>query len=516
MILVSLIIIFISHTINRWKFGLSPDSCGYIRCGTNLAQGKGLILDKWNINTGEIEQSPRLQQPPLYSISIAILHKIGFKPVTAAFTLSYASMFLSVLLVYIIARLISSTSCALWCGFISATTVAFVNKGFWAWTEPGYSLLMLLSILFYLLGEQAVRRRSRLIFPLLCAAMLVFGFYCRYIGLFSMLPFGIGYFRSALTDRQSRPILLLFILVVVIGIAPMLIINYMATDSISGAQRIPASSAFWQTLSSAVGGLIVVFCGGYSGWRNIVPLDFLQAKVAIAFIVVLTGLYTWLLYRKKKYHIILGYTIITFISLVALRSRNVFDALDSHGCRLLSPLFPVIAIMTGWLIHRMVSGCFGKQPKLITYTVIVLVVAAQLVVQAGYAQGQGADYAVYGMQKATHTLNWIEGNIPKKSKVLINYQAMQVASFAGGYYTYLLPSASAKQKPWDRQDYQQHLKNNEASLWLVFIWHPHKSKRHEASQYGAYIYDLLVKGRNQEFMIVSQFPDGMIYKSRRQ
>ena len=509
--LICLIAVGVCGFTNHWKFGLSPDSCGYISCGINISHGKGIAYDEWNLKTGEIEQQIRLQQPPLYPIAIALLSKLGFQSASAAFFISFTSMLLSSVIVYFIARLLAGQLCGFVCAFLCATTVAYINKGFWAWTEPPFTLLVLLALLFYVLADQASETKRQYGFTVGCAAMLVLCFYYRYIGLFAIVPFGVGYLRKSFKSKGDIKRLITFCTIVILGVAPMLIINQIHSGSITGAKRAAESNLFWQTMSSAVSSLTGIFFGGLIKWQPSLQQDYVQAKAAVFFVCGAIALYIWLVYKDKKPHVILGYILISFISLVFLRSTTFFDGLESHGSRLLSPVIPAITIALGLVFNKILVVYKKEKNWFIAAILIFLFGSLHITFQCAYAKGRAADYASGGMQKATETLSWMENNIPEDSKILINYQARQITPFTEKYYT--KGFSSTKGRYWDSERFTDLIKNNKSTTWLVFIWHPTKNNRPEVSRYGPYVQTLLTKGKNQEFELVANLKDGVVFRS---
>lgn len=509
--LICLIVAGVCHITNHWKFGLSPDSCAYVSCGINMAQGKGLTSNHWNLKTGEIEQFIRLQQPPLYSASIAFLSILGFPPVTAAFFITFTSMLLSPVVVYFIGRILSGNLCGFICGLLCATTVAYINKGFWAWTEAPYTLLILLAILFYVLSDQSTIIKKEIWFVVGCSLLLILSFHYRYIGLFAIVPFGVAMLRKAIEDKANIKPLLIFCIVTIVGIVPIMIINHAYTGSIGGAKRAAETNIFWPTLSSGISSLITVFFGGLIKWQESLQRGNLQAKIALVYFFGLIAIYIWMVIKNKKSHVILGYVLITFASLVIMRSKTYFDGLDSHGSRLLSPLFPVMTLLAGLVFYKLISVYIKNKNRFVAGSLIFSFIAMHLVFQSGYAYGRATDYAIIGMQKAPETLEWLENNIPQDSKILINYQAKQITPYTKKYHTRNI--SYSKGSYWKQENFIKHIQSNKSTTWMVFMWHPYKDSRYEITRYGPYVQNLLSKGQNQEFKLAAKLSDGLVFKS---
>lgn len=513
LILLVLLVLVVSHVSNDFKFGLSPDSCSYINGGINLADGQGYVIQRWNPKQPEKTQYPRTGQPPLYSLLIAAGVLLSLPAGIAAWGISYGSIAGSIILVYIITRIVYGRRTAVWAGFFCAVTVGFINKGFWAWSEPSFTLLLLLAVLAFVLQRRSDIANRKLRYMILCGIFLVLSFYNRYIGIFCVVPFFLEMSIDALRDRQSRKNLIVFVSVLVVGMGVLLGRNYYYTGNPLGSARAASQDSFLTVVSSAVNGITTVFSGGLSGSSRAFFAGPVHGYISAVLLFLLAGLYIYLLLKRSRHSLILGMVMIVILSLVCLRTLSSFDPLDSHGSRLLSPVFPYIAILLAVVVRSLIGSVAGaKGGGFLAVLLRLIGVFGFLTLQAAYMQGGAADYARMGMANAPQVLDWVQNNIPEQSKILINYDALQISARTNAYPLCLVPQGTDARKCWDRQKFREAVESA-GRCWFVFIWHHEKNLSRQINSYGQYVPELLRQGKNEEFVLAAKFSNGLVYKS---
>lgn len=514
LLLVIILTLVVSHLTNHGRFGLSPDSCDYINRALNFAHGNGIVGDGWNPSLEQLKH-PSTSQPPLYSILIAGLYKLGISGKVAAWSISYGAMLGCIALVYLLARRLDGLRTALWAGFFAATTVSFLNKGFWAWTETSFTFLILLALFFYprpvCSADKPKTYSFRAFLP--SAVFLILSVYVRYIGLFAILPFLLTLLTATYFRRIRLKIPVYFCLLIMVGLLPLFLRNVYLTGHPLGEERAAASETFWMNLSTAANGIMGVFLGGLSRWPIWLNPGPAHAYMSFIVLFLLSLIYVVSLFQKNRLSLILGLILITIWSTVILRSVQHFDPLDSHGCRLLSQIFPLIAILLAVFVRFLERALVSaNRSRFIRIVTSLLIASGFLMLQMAYSQGLAADYARTGIQSAPETLAAVKTWIPPQSRLFVNNNAIQIKAEYPDYPLYFLPEISANRpEGMNRQNFRK-LMDPARQYWLVFCWHPEIPIARQAN-YGPYLRELLQKGGNTEFTLVGQYRDGIIFKS---
>ena len=110
-------------------------------------------------------------------------------------------------------------------------------------------------------------------------------------------------------------------------------------------------------------------------------------------------------------------------------------------------------------------------------------------------------------------MQWINNNIGEGSRLITNYYGARIYAETNEYYLIRMPAGSKNSKKlWDQKDFNRII-NKGVPCWLVFIWHPEMNKNIEANKYGPYVLDLLSKGKSEQFTLVANLPDGLVFKA---
>lgn len=322
--------------------GLSPDSTGYISVGLNLAKGEGFI--NWAGETLTI-------WPPGLPVVIALGELVGVGPywtlrLVNAATIA-AIVALSATLLY---RNVRNRQLAVGATVFVAVSVALLGVAKWAWTEP---LFILVTLLFIMSLEQALRAPQKLRWLVAAAALAWAAFLLRYAGI-SLIA--AGTLTVLVGQWPARPSLAIRNTLVFGAIASLVPVAWMLRNrSIDGTlmgPRVPSIDTPVQ-IAFRIGRTVGEWLLPFAGLGRLHDVIGLVALGAVAVAVV------WALRRtgtannpSLEWLALLPVAVFGLVYVAYMTVAQLTAAFDRIGSRLLSPVFvPLVVLVAVVLDH---------------------------------------------------------------------------------------------------------------------------------------------------------------------
>ncbi|MHA1369116.1 MAG: hypothetical protein ACTSRA_05285 [Promethearchaeota archaeon] len=331
---------FIVKAITPFGSATTPDSIHYLDTADHIKRGHGAVTTNENIDSEEAYY-PERTWPPFYPLLISVFssHTPGVKDTAR---LSAILLSITCFLVFFILRKSVSFPLALISGIAFPMTVPVITVFTYAWSETLFMALLAFctwaSIQFVNHSDSGAK--IKFIFLGLVTLSLLSLFFTRYAGI-CLFPL-IGFLF--VIDKHRKKMWSFFGFWIFFYCAILILFlwnNYNLTGSITGSDRPPSETSFWENLLNMGDGAAVSISAASR-------LEITTALFSVAFLI------TVLIFKREKERSfaqkdrksLLGAIWFTaslyYISILIMRTSVYFDPL---GMRFFAPGFPLVWIL---------------------------------------------------------------------------------------------------------------------------------------------------------------------------
>ncbi len=337
----------------RWGAGLMDDSFIYIVSAQNLVAGKGL---SWLAGDGKLY--PLTHFPPLFSLTLALLDRIGIGAVSAARVVNALAFGINLVLCgFLIRRITRSRGLALLGCLLFLSSDVLIEAHAWAMSEPLFLSLYLgsVTLMLYYLERPATR------WIVGAGFLLGLSFLTRYVGIAFILAAMLTLLVApGIPKRRRWKDLFTFS---TISLLP--VVGWVAYTLLAIGSPTDRTFAFYSITSKQV---LRTF--------NTLLAWFIPGRLVNGFEIIwligmaLGGLLLWLFTRKQDHadkavinlesrfsiHAFFALQFVCYIPIIFL-SKSFFDPLTPLNNRILLPLLPIsILLVMQWLASLWGNG----------------------------------------------------------------------------------------------------------------------------------------------------------------
>jgi hypothetical protein len=328
-------------TLTKEGCATTPDSISYLFAAQHFAQGDGLIVPDFDMNSKTLRK-PLTAWPFLYPTVLSWFVDGGNWFTKHVNILN--GFLLSSLVVLFSAFLLKLTEpfYALLAGILLLFSSAMLTVYTYVWSETLFIPLVLISFgccLRFLQNEKTAYLLASSIF-------LALAIYTRYIGVIFIIPTFLMMFCSGIKKSKKIKYILIYGIIIFIAFTPILVRNVVSVGQLNGVVRDPS---------------VTGFTSNFMQMSSILDLHLLglREKIGGFSLLLLTALLFFIKIQERVKHAdakqsflmktagwSIIYALIYLFALVLLRSWKNFDEIDT---RLISPAIPFILLALAML-----------------------------------------------------------------------------------------------------------------------------------------------------------------------
>jgi 4-amino-4-deoxy-L-arabinose transferase-like glycosyltransferase len=491
--------IYLIKETTRYGASLHADSYYYLSGAEQLARS-----GEYGRITGTGEFRPITHYPPMFSITVALVNKLGFDVYPAA-RIVIGGLFGLTILAAGIGIMVATKSIivSIFAALFTMISPVLIDMYSWAHSEPLYIFLSTLFLVLFAISLTNSKPRGLLVLSALIAGA---GILTRYIGL-SILIAGMIGLLAFKTDRDLKRRLKDTILFLVISIVPVgifLLRNYILTGNTTNR---PAP--FWHPPAFEEW-----LRGAHTLLEWLLPDELLtRMSSSVEIIVLVTTILAFPLQRIFEGNMLQGFIILTIIylfiySCFVLITVLFFDIMTLLDQRILSPIY-----LPGFLLLLLILSLWwekpGKLSKILAGCICLGLCSSQVlrtIDLVGELRQEPRGYAS-GIYRNSPTVEYVR-QLPD---VLIYTNDIPALYFWGGRTANYIPSRiNPSTQTFDSlEDYQQSLHNMRYRMShdnaLLVILGPDPVARLKQNH---------LEELTEGLVLTAQFDDGLIYKYR--
>lgn len=371
-----------------------PDSVQQISVAENVLDAKGLLTSVLRYPehyTFKTVPAPQTVWPPALGVATAGLSALGLSTTQALAVITFASLFLLPLAMYVGLRYLRASPVFAF----ACSTLLLTLPSFWTYTlrlmsETPFAFVTLLSLVFFAASFQ--RRLSLLAFAGLFAGL---AFSIRYAGLFYIAATGLVLVCQVLIERNRPALQRMFVYAIASGL-PVIVLftrNLLLREKLSGGQFDAAEPI---GLPQALIGFFWTCKNVVTAWLGAGTPEWLSKAIVLASTVLFGGLVCHALYRfvripaaRQEASTVALLACAVYALLTA--AVHIWSAATQAGWFLTEPRYFVVLIPTtvfglalyvSHIAYRSSLGHFGSRPW--RYGIAILAIIA-LALQVSFA-----------------------------------------------------------------------------------------------------------------------------------